>query len=164
MNGLAVAIQTSAIGMAIVFIVLVTGAALLIAAAYVFSQKDGRKSRLKKAARKILAAFCLLFAVTASWRYYLGQSMRANAHACTQQFPSNRGRYRAEHCHLGREQMLLRVYDARTGTLLADRTYWAAEDPKLIWTDDSVFDLSGPDDMTVSLPPTLLDHMLAKLP
>lgn len=75
------------------------------------------------------------------------------------------GRYVGEVCVLASEYgTLFRLYDASSGELLAERKYYSPQSPQLLWSaEDVCYDVSD-DDGYVSLPPTWLDRLRAKLP
>ncbi len=89
---------------------------------------------------------------------------RSRAQHCEREVHGN---YIAERCALHPEfWMLFRLYDAQSGKLLADRTY---DDPTFsapIWESDRVYYDFSPKagDGSVTLPPSWLDGLLAKLP
>jgi hypothetical protein len=165
MNGLAVGVQEAAIGMVIILFIAISVVLFIILIAYIFRVKTGRILRLKIAAKKILIWSVVLLVAGTAWKYQSDVRMRAKAQACTHELsPDDGGRYRAEQCSLGGYVMLLRVYEARTGQLLAERTYSVVDTPELIWTSRGVFDRFGPEEMVVRLPPTLLDRVRASMP
>ena len=165
MNGLAVGMKEAAIGMAVISILLILAVTAIISTLYVFSEKIGRKSRLKIATKKIAIWGAIFFLIGFLWEYHSDVRVRARAHGCTQELsPHDGGLYRAEQCYLGGGNMLLRVFDARSNRLLAERTYPLVDVPELVWTRKRVFDRFGPEDMSIELPPILLDRLIAKLP
>lgn len=81
------------------------------------------------------------------------------AHECVREVAATA--YIGEVCYLpAGHGTLFRLYDARTGRLLAERTY-SDLDPGMVWADDKVFYLP---ERYVSLPPSWLDRIRAMLP
>ena len=78
------------------------------------------------------------------------------------------GLYTARYSYLGRGWILLRIYKTGDAKILAERTYQYGDTAKLVWTDDAVvYDTSENGilhDGAISLPPTWLDGVLAKIP
>lgn len=71
--------------------------------------------------------------------------------------------YVARYCHLTKDTVVLRLYDAREETLLAERMYFKQNIASIIWTSDGLlYDtwMGG----VIPLPPTFIDHVRAKLP
>lgn len=76
----------------------------------------------------------------------------------------DRSDYSARYCILTKETVLLRVYDAAGGRLLAERAFWHPDWPHFFWRSHELGYDAYPDGGAITLPPTLLDHLRAKLP
>ncbi len=63
-----------------------------------------------------------------------------------------------------KDTILFRLYDATAQQLLAERTYFQLDGPLIGWAPDRIWYDTYPDDMYVSLPPTWMDRLRAKLP
>jgi hypothetical protein len=167
MNGLAVYIQSVAIGMAVVCAMVIASLCLLLAILYVFSNETERRLRLKKAMKRILVWAALLLVVGSALKYQADVRTRMGANAFKESVSStDGGLYTARYAYLGGEEFLLRVYRTADMALLAERTYPEPDAVDLLWTkekliyDTSAFDGKG----YIALPPTLLDGIRAKLP
>ncbi|WP_206999978.1 hypothetical protein [Trinickia mobilis] len=89
---------------------------------------------------------------------------RMSAHDCKREVGSDI--YIGEICYLSNEDgMLFRLYDRRSGELLAERTYKNPY-PRLFWNASNVvYDSSASEGKGyVDFPPTWLDKLRAKLP
>ncbi len=71
--------------------------------------------------------------------------------------------YVARYCHLTKDTVVLRLYDAKEEQLLAERMYFEQNIASVFWTHDALIYTTRTDDV-ISLPPTLLDRLRAKLP
>ena len=71
--------------------------------------------------------------------------------------------YVARYCHLNKDTALLRLYDAKGKELLAERMYFEQDMARIFWTHDELIYTTSTDEV-LSLPPTMLDRLLAKLP
>jgi len=132
---------------------------LVVAYRYVVSEPTGRGRRARQLA--IVSARRLAFLVGAVLliNYAVDVSRRLGAHECRRETEANL--YVGELCSTpNRFGELLRIYDAQTGELLAERTY-ADMDPRLVWGSDRVY--YGADEEYVRLPPTWWDQLTAKL-
>lgn len=78
------------------------------------------------------------------------------------------GEYHAKYYYLGNGNAFIRVFSARTGMLLAERTFRYGSGVELLWEESSLVystnDHSVFYDGIVSLPPTTMDRLLAHLP
>lgn len=83
---------------------------------------------------------------------------------------SDGGRYTAKYAYVGDHSALLRLYDTKSGELLAERTYLELDGVSLRWktnyviystSDDSLF---GYYDGAINLPPGIVDRIAANLP
>ena len=147
-------------------VVLVSLASSLIA---IFSESTGREART----RRIVGlwgkrtAIVIILALAAS--YWAGARQRSKATGCDK-VPSNSGRYVAELCLLqwnpsGNSDYLGRVYEAKTGKLLARREFSSPVPELSWWKDESLsFERGGDDSSRIKLPPSLYDRLLAELP
>ncbi|WP_458761927.1 hypothetical protein [Cupriavidus basilensis] len=120
--------------------------------------------RLAKFLAKLLV---ILVALVSSLIYGCNAMNRSARYQCEQE-RSPTGQYIGEACFLPREYgALFRLYEARTGELLAERTYIEPEPHKnVIWNPIFVqYDLGATENNgVVDLPPTWLDRVRAKLP
>jgi hypothetical protein len=96
--------------------------------------------------------------------YFTSAINRVRAHECVKK-ESRYGPYIGEYCYLPyRDGMLFRLYDAKTNRLLAERGYSDIE-PRIVFSEDVVYyNMSASPEEYVSLPPTWLDRLRAKLP
>ena len=71
--------------------------------------------------------------------------------------------YYANFCYLTKDTIVLRLFDAHDGRLLAERTYRNADLGRFYWREDLLrYDTLTCD--SIPLPPTLFDRWLARLP
>lgn len=93
-----------------------------------------------------------------------GLDVRAR-HGATECERVTSGNYIGEVCYIPREYgALFRLYESKSGRLLAERTYYDPEPPHMFWHSDYVhYDITD-EDGYVRLPPTWLDRLRAKLP
>jgi hypothetical protein len=71
--------------------------------------------------------------------------------------------YSAQFCYLDSDTVWLKLYDASGQKLLAERIYWNIDLGRFYWESHALnYDTSTGD--SISLPPTLLDRLLAALP
>ncbi|WP_020205810.1 hypothetical protein [Cupriavidus sp. WS] len=106
----------------------------------------------------------LLVAMLASLPYCYDALNRSGARECRSETV---GSYTGETCYLPREWgVVCRLYDARSGEMLAERTYLDPDVPRLLWIDDRVrYDFNAKDgEGFVKLPPTWWDGQRARLP
>ena len=71
--------------------------------------------------------------------------------------------YSARWCKLTKDTVLLRLYDTN-GLLLAERMFFELDRPNFYWKDDALGYSTPPDGGVITLPPTVLDRLRAKLP
>ena len=71
--------------------------------------------------------------------------------------------YVARYCHLTKDTALLRLYDADGDALLAERMYFESNHVKVNWIGNKLIYSNSESDF-ISLPPTFLDRLRAKLP
>ncbi len=119
--------------------------------------------RLVKFLAKLLV---ILVALVSSLIYGCNALNRSARYQCEQE-RSPTGQYIGEICYLPREYgTLFRLYETRTGELLAERTYLDPDRRSLIWKPNFVqYDLGATENNgVVDLPPTWLDRVRAKLP
>lgn len=96
--------------------------------------------------------------------YGLDVKARRGAKGCERETV---GRYIGETCYISREHgALFRLYDSKSGELLAERMYYDLDSLHMVWFSDLVqYDLGDEDSKGyVSLPPTWLDRLRARLP
>lgn len=78
------------------------------------------------------------------------------------------GEYLAKYYYLGNGTAFIRLFRARTGMLLAERTFRYGSGVELLWQEGSLVYSTNDDsffhDGIVSLPPTTMDRLLAFLP
>ncbi|MDF3838719.1 hypothetical protein P3W85_38160 [Cupriavidus basilensis] len=106
----------------------------------------------------------LFFIVILIAPYGCDVANRLGAHECKRESDGNL--YIGEMCYLSTgDSMVFRLYDAKSGELLAERTYNHPE-PKIIWSGGSVIYDTSPSDGIgyVDLPPTRWDRLRARLP
>ncbi|CAG9176179.1 hypothetical protein LMG23992_03147 [Cupriavidus laharis] len=104
----------------------------------------------------VLIIFCL------GWLYWDDIQNRRNAHECKR---DEGALYVGETCYLSNEWgTLFRLYDGKTGELLAERQYLTPEPREPIWEPTHVIYDVGSNDGFVRLPPTWWDRLWAKLP
>jgi hypothetical protein len=165
MNGLGEGMQNYAIGMFVVFLAIALLVIFIVTLIYVFYSRKGRLIRLKIALKKIGIWFGSIFIVVVSWNYYHDAIDRAKATDFDKELSDNeayKGEYMAEYAYLPGRRIYLRVYRSSDMALIADRTYSYPDAAKLFWSEDSlVYDTRGG---SLSLPPTLYDRIMAKLP
>lgn len=71
--------------------------------------------------------------------------------------------YTARFCYLDTKTVLLRLYDLAGEELLAERYYWCTDLARIYWYEKGLgYDTSTGD--AISIPPTLLDRIRARLP
>lgn len=102
--------------------------------------------------------------VIASVPYCHNALIRSGAHDCRRETVGN---YIGETCYVPREWgVVFRLYNAHSGELLAERNYIDPEVPRLLWIDHRVrYDFNAKDgEGFVTLPPSWLDRLRAKLP
>ncbi|ULX51365.1 hypothetical protein A9P79_05315 [Cupriavidus taiwanensis] len=148
-------------------VLLLLGLAAFRAVAYVMASPHGR---LARARRMLLVSAGRVLAVGAIWTaiaYGHGVTERAGAHNC-RRVPTvdAAARYAAEYCYLGGERILLRIYGAERGQVLAHRTFTSTGPVRLSWDGHAVvFDPAAPGRKgRLALPPALHDRLLARLP
>jgi len=130
----------------------------------VFGVRVKRRTRLRRMAKHCAAVVISTIAAWLIADYLWLAQLRPTAHGCHSDVSDN-GEYVATRCLLNAGQDYLRLYESRTGRLIADRTYSCdPADPKLIVLDHIVFDGCAHDDSAIKLPPSLLDRLRAKLP
>lgn len=145
--------------MAIVVVVVIARSLFII-----YSQPDGRRERATAVARSTGRRIALFTAFILAAHYLLNAKLRANAHDCQTQVSDQGGKYIAQLCTLRDGIYVGRVYDAMTHTLLVERTF-ASPEPQLSWTGEQIsFQFGGDDASEVTLPPSLYDKLLAKIP
>ncbi|CAG9170723.1 hypothetical protein LMG23992_01765 [Cupriavidus laharis] len=96
--------------------------------------------------------------------YLYNVAQRSGAHECERETFEE---YIGERCTLPREYgTIFRLYHAGTHELLVERTYLDPNLKPLIWhKTDVLYDVNADDGYGfVTLPPTLLDRLRAKLP
>lgn len=111
---------------------------------------------------KLCIATAILIFMVIPYAYHA--LMRSGAHECRRE---KRGIYIGEICFTPREWgTLFRLYDARSGELLAERDFLDPEVHELFWIENRVrYDFGAEDgEGFVLLPPTWLDRLRAKLP
>lgn len=106
-----------------------------------------------------VAIYCLGYVFDARARYLRGQSCLWNQVPKTVDEP-----YLARFCYLTKDTVLLRVYDITNRHLLAERIFFNMDRPNFYWDNNALGYDTAPDGGLISLPPTLLDRVRAKLP
>ncbi|MCX4174426.1 MULTISPECIES: hypothetical protein [Paraburkholderia] len=147
-------------------VVTVTLVSFVRSVMFIFSSGDGRTMRTRQIALLTAERLAIVVALAYTGNYLL--DVRQRSHAATwHNVPSDTdARYTASYSYLWNNKILLRLYDAKSKKLLAERTHFNLDAPNLAWTDHSlIYDTSADgDDGEISLPPSLLDTLLAKLP
>lgn len=130
-----------------------------------FGEREKRCMRLRRTAGLSAAVVILTIGACFMVDYIWLAELRRTPHACIEEISSN-GKYVAKRCVLDAGYEYLRLYDNRTGDLVADRTYQCEASVALnvIMGDNMVFDSCAHDAGTIMLPPSLLDRLRAKLP
>ncbi|HSU20790.1 MAG TPA: hypothetical protein VLK60_02760 [Variovorax sp.] len=72
--------------------------------------------------------------------------------------------YVARYCYLNKETVLLRLYAAGGRQVLAERMFFELDQPNFYWKADALGYSTLSDGGFISLPPTLLDGLRARLP
>ncbi|WP_423371826.1 hypothetical protein [Burkholderia sp. LMG 32019] len=116
--------------------------------------------------RHTFAVISIVVALGITWSYWKDAQLRANC------YPSERnserslhGSYWARYCYFG-HTIVLRLYDDGGERLIAERTYrdTSGVPVKLHWGKEALMYREEGDLGEISLPPTFLDQMLARLP
>ncbi|MFM0731562.1 hypothetical protein PQQ52_13850 [Paraburkholderia sediminicola] len=133
---------------------------------FIFSSRDGRTMRTRQIALLTAKRFAILVALGYTGNYLLDVRQRSHAATWHNVPPGADARYTASYSYLWNDKILLRLYDAQSRKLLAERTYFNLDTANLVWTDHSlIYDTSANGDAgEISLPPSLLDNLRAKLP
>ncbi len=134
---------------------------------FAFAATTGRAERISRVVK--VCAKCLVAVVVIALvvDYALDIRLRSGAHDC-QRKKSDDGQYVAELCLLrdnGHDADYVgRVYDAKDGRLLVERTFDAAE-TELSWFNGQVsFMRGGEDSNTVRLPASWIERLRARMP
>lgn len=131
----------------------------------IFATPGKRRKRIRTAAKCIAITAVLIFAL----QYWTNARVRSNASDC-KKASSDSGHYTAELCLLqwnpgDDSEYLGRVYDSRNGELLVERTFSTPVPQLSWWKDENVsFSRGGDEASLVTLPPSLLDRLRARLP
>jgi hypothetical protein len=153
------------------FIILViANISLVRSLRYVLSARDGRRKRTKQMARisteRLIIAIVALAALSYTWSYLKNVRLRSvvTPADCNSEQSAD-GHYIARYCYIG-SAIVLRLYDETGAQLLVERTYrdTSGVPVKLYWKKSA---LLYPEDRglgAISLPPSLYDQMVAKLP
>jgi hypothetical protein len=72
--------------------------------------------------------------------------------------------YTARWCKLTKDTVLLRLYAANADQVLAERMFFHLDRPTFYWEAGEFGYATSPDGGVISLPPTLLDRLRARLP
>ncbi|MEX3669164.1 hypothetical protein AB3X82_13305 [Paraburkholderia phenoliruptrix] len=155
------------IAFGVVVLAVVGAAACGRVMAYIFAAPTGRRGRslsvLKTLEKCLFAAFTFALVIN----YALDVRLRSRAHDCERK-QSDDGKYIAELCLLRDEghdaDYVGRVYDAKDGQLLVERTFNAAE-TELSWLNGQVSFMRGGENYdVVRLPASWMERLLAKAP
>ena len=106
-----------------------------------------------------VAIYVLSYMFDARVRYMRSPGCRWNQIPKTVDEP-----YLAQFCYLTKDTVLLRLYDITNRHLLAERMFFNMDLPNFYWDSDALGYETTPDGGVISLPPTLLDRVRAKLP
>ena len=117
--------------------------------------------------RKTVLIIATIGLAGVGFNYMSGVWLRSHAHDCERKQSSD-GVYIAELCLLmdnGHDaDYVARIYAARNGVLLAERTFDTTQ-ADMEWFDGQVtFQHGGDADSWITLPPSMLDRLRAKLP
>jgi hypothetical protein len=131
----------------------------------IFSERTGRGVRamniLRVSIRRVVIAVVLGFIAN----YALDVRLRSHTGSCRSEHSDIEGQpYTATYCLLWNDNVLLRLYDTNTEKLLAERTYYYLDFPKLTWTKDSLIYDTSSENGEIRFPPTLIDRLRAKFP
>ncbi len=77
--------------------------------------------------------------------------------------PGNRP-YAVRFCYLTKDTAVVRVYDLSEKHLLAERTFFELDRPRFYWTPEALGYSNERYGGLISIPPTLIDRLRAKLP
>jgi hypothetical protein len=132
---------------------------------FIFSTKQGRMQRaveiFKVSVRRLAAALLVVIALGYVWDLFL----RIDVKNCeVEMSEQDGGLYIAELCYVNSYAKRLRLYSSRDGTLLAERTFSTYRDSTLTWWDGRLNYDSNGNAAFISLPPSWMDRMRAKLP
>lgn len=154
---------------ALVLIALVVLVSLVRSLVIIFSPSTGRAARVRHIARLWVRQIAILVVLGVAVNYWIGVDSRSKAHDC-RKTPSDGGRYIAELCLMrwnpgGDSDYIGRVYNAKDGDLLVERTFSTPVPELSWWNEENVsFSRGGDDSSWVILPPSRYDRLLAKLP
>ncbi|CAH2914663.1 MAG: hypothetical protein CPSOU_2537 [uncultured Paraburkholderia sp.] len=128
------------IAFGVVVLAVVGAAACVCGMVYVFAAPAGRRGRSLSVLKTLGKCLFAVFTVALVVDYALDVRLRSRAHDCERK-PSDDGKYIAELCLLrdnGHDADYVgRVYDAKDGELVVERTFDAAE-PELSWLNGQV--------------------------
>ncbi|MFM0735107.1 hypothetical protein PQQ52_31990 [Paraburkholderia sediminicola] len=158
------------IAVAALIIVCIAMVSMARAVCFIVSSRDGRSQRaqqmikvsLKRTVVGAVATAVLVFA----WSYWDCARLRSLVRpADCDSVQSADGRYTARSCYLGSE-IILQLYEGSSERLVAERTYGDhSHDPvRLYWKDGALQYEDGDELRTITLPPSIYDRLLAKLP
>jgi hypothetical protein len=125
-----------------------------------------RLEKIRKSLERIALWIGALTIVFVLLDYSLDVSKRLSREpACTWDLVENLENepYVARYCHLTKDTVMVRLYDAKEEDVLAERMYFEQNMAKIYWTPDGLLydtSIGG----VISLPPTLIDRLRAKLP
>jgi hypothetical protein len=127
-------------------------------------------SRLARLHKPLLRWVCwviALFALVYLCNYLMDARMRRQkAPSCEWDItpsPDNLP-YSVRFCYLNKETVLLRLYDSTGKQLLAERTYFQLDRPRISWDTDRLWYDTYPDDSFITLPPSFFERLRARLP
>ncbi|WP_211443215.1 hypothetical protein [Collimonas humicola] len=137
---------------------------------FIFSAKHGRAQRSLQMLKVWLQRITVTTVTVLGLNYACDVERRSTARSCrTEISDADGGLYTAELCFIdgpGNDfNIRLRLYSNRDGNLLAERTYTHPE-RKLTWAiggERLVYNTAG-NGGSISLPPSWMDRMRAKLP
>ena len=134
---------------------------------FAFTATTGRAQRILRVVKACAKCLVAIVMIALLVDYALDVRLRLGAHDC-QKKRSDDGQYVAELCLLrdnGHDADYVgRVYDAKDGRLLVERTFNAAE-TELSWFNGQVsFMRGGEDSDTVGLPASWIERLRARMP
>lgn len=161
MNGLSSYAEISASGGLFAMLILAFSIILLVSWQHISKSKIGKFGRFKIVlTRTLLTTLALTSALVIFRHSVIEKDIFAVKFS---QETSLSGDYLVEYAYLPRDEILLRLYDARSKNLLAERRYDYQDRIRLVWTKNSlIYDTSADgDNGEIKLPPGFWDKFKA---
>ncbi|WGY70167.1 hypothetical protein KEC55_24245 [Burkholderia cepacia] len=118
--------------------------------------------------RVAIAVALVIMLIPYMWRADVRKRTTELNKCHTERSRADNGRYTATYCYGPGEDVVLRLYRSSSMNLLAERlfSYPRDEPVRLTWNRDAVvYDTAASDgDGIITLPPSLIDRLRAKLP